>query len=560
MTGTDETLLPIAILIDELKSDEPLRRLNSISSLGTIALALGEERTRSELLPFLSENNDDEDEVLLAQAEQLGNFVPYVGGPPFGHLLLPLLESLSVVEETVVRDKSVESLCKVGALLPDSTLNEQFTPLLKRLANGEWFTTRVSAAGLFATAYPRASPAVKVELRQLYASLCKDDTPMVRRAAAQKLGGFAKTVERDFVSRELMPLFTDLTQDDQDSVRLLAVESCGTFAQALSKDDAALQLLPVVQKFAADKSWRVRYNVANQLVQLCEALGPEISRTELTPAFVKLLRDSEAEVRVAAAAKVSSFCRMLAPNQIIALIIPCVCDLSNDSSQFVRAALAGVVMELAPVLGKQATIDHLVPVFLTLLKDVYPDVRLNVISKLDQVNQVIGIDLLAQSLLPAIEELAEDKHWRVRLAIVEHIPLLAAQLGASFFQCLEDQVASIRVAATETLKKIAAEFGPEWSRDHLVPPVLAMMKNPHYLYRMTVLQAISALSSIVSRDVPNVKFNVAKMLEKLVPLLDRKVVEHAIRPCLVDLSEDQDIDVRFYARQALFTCDGKAAA
>ncbi len=62
---------------------------------------------------------------------------------------------------------------------------------------------------------------------------------------------------------------------------------------------------------------------------------------------------------------------------------------------------------------------------------------------------MIGIDLLAQSLLPAIEELAEDKHWRVRLAIVEHIPLLAGQLGADFFQdklgpqcmkSLEDQV------------------------------------------------------------------------------------------------------------------------
>jgi serine/threonine-protein phosphatase 2A regulatory subunit A len=50
------------------------------------------------------------------------------------------------------------------------------------------------------------------------------------------------------------------------------------------------------------------------------------------------------------------------------------------------------------------------------------------------VNQVIGIELLAQSLLPAIEELAEDKHWRVRLAILEHIPLLANQLGAEFFQ------------------------------------------------------------------------------------------------------------------------------
>lgn len=44
------------------------------------------------------------------------------------------------------------------------------------------------------------------------------------------------------------------------------------------------------------------------------------------------------------------------------------------------------------------------------------------------------MDILAQSLLPAIEELSEDKHWRVRLAVIEHIPLLASQLGADFFQ------------------------------------------------------------------------------------------------------------------------------
>ena len=116
---------------DELKSDEPVRRLNSITRLSTIALALGEERTRSELIPFLAENTDDEDEVLLAAAEQLGGFVPFVGGPVYGHLLLPLLETLSTVEETVVRDKAIDSLCKVGSRLPENSLCEHFVPLIK---------------------------------------------------------------------------------------------------------------------------------------------------------------------------------------------------------------------------------------------------------------------------------------------------------------------------------------------------------------------------------------------------------------------------------------------
>lgn len=72
-SGTDESLYPIAVLIDELKNEDVQLRLNSIKKLSTIALALGVERTRSELIPFLTETIYDEDEVLLALAEQLGN-------------------------------------------------------------------------------------------------------------------------------------------------------------------------------------------------------------------------------------------------------------------------------------------------------------------------------------------------------------------------------------------------------------------------------------------------------------------------------------------------------
>jgi hypothetical protein len=50
---------------------------------------------------------------------------------------------------------------------------------------------------------------------------------MVRRSAAQKLGAFAKSVEKDYVGRELMGLFTDLTQDGEAC--LLAWEKNGPF-------------------------------------------------------------------------------------------------------------------------------------------------------------------------------------------------------------------------------------------------------------------------------------------------------------------------------------------
>ena len=44
-------------------------RLNSIKKLSTIALALGVERTRSELIPFLTDTIYDEDEVSILGEE-----------------------------------------------------------------------------------------------------------------------------------------------------------------------------------------------------------------------------------------------------------------------------------------------------------------------------------------------------------------------------------------------------------------------------------------------------------------------------------------------------------
>jgi serine/threonine-protein phosphatase 2A regulatory subunit A len=131
MAMVDGPLYPIAVLIDELKNEDIQLRLNSIRRLSTIARALGEERTRKELILFLSENNDDEDEVLLAMAEELGVFIPYVGGVDHAHVLLPPLETLCTVEETCVRDKAVESLCRIGAQMKESDVVDWFVPVIK---------------------------------------------------------------------------------------------------------------------------------------------------------------------------------------------------------------------------------------------------------------------------------------------------------------------------------------------------------------------------------------------------------------------------------------------
>ncbi|CAG8663258.1 18260_t:CDS:2, partial [Racocetra fulgida] len=489
MEETEDSLYPIAVLLDELRADDVNFRLNAIRRLSTIALALGVQRTRDELIPFLDESIDDEDEVLLALAEELGNFCEYVGGKEHAHIILGPLENLAAVEETLVREKAVESLTKIAVVLSQQQIEEYYIPLIKRLGTGDWFTSRTSACGLYAAGYQSATPSSQEELRLMFKALAQDDTPMVRRAAAANLGKFAKKIPKEHVILDIIPLFSKLAEDEQDSVRLLTVEDLVAIAE------------------------------------IAKAVGDEVTRENLVMAFVNLLKDNEAEVRTAASGQVP--------------------DLVTDTSQHVRASLATQISGLAPILGKEAY-------------------------------------LLSQNLLPAIVELAEDKQWRVRLAIIDYIPLLASQLGVAFFDeklgslCMSwlgDNVYSIREAATINLKKLTEVFGVEWAKTTIIPKVLEMGTNQNYLYRMTTIFAITTMApavtpevirdhilptvnNLVSDPIPNIRFNVAKSYEVLIPVLKQcaetaVLLETQVKPALDKLRDDPDNDVKYFAEKAL---------
>eukprot|EP00731_Ephydatia_muelleri_P009439 Em0005g25a len=533
-------------------------RLNSIRKLSTIALALGEERTRSELLPFLTDTLDDDDEVLWALAEQLGDkdFVVLVGGPEYAHTLLPPLESLATVEETVVRDKAVESLRSVAEHHSKAHVEEYFVPMIKRLASGEWFTSRTSACGLFSVVYANCTPSTKQDLRTAFRALCGDDTPMVRRAAAAKLGELAKVMEAENVKQDLMGMFHTLANDEQDSVRLLAVEACAAISSLLSKEDIEQLIIPIINAAAKDKSWRVRYMVADKFSELQKTVGPELTKVNLVYAFASLLKDPEAEVRAATSNRLKDFCSSLGEEYrqeaILTQIMPCIQQLATDTNQHVKSALASVIMSLSPIVGKESTIEHLLPLFLIQLKDECPEVRLNIISSLESVNK--GISQLSQSLLPAIVELAEDTKWRVRLAIIEYIPLLAEQLGVEVFEeklnnlCMQwliDNVYAIREAATVNVRNLVEKFGSDWARVSILPKVLNMSQDSNYLHRMTTLFAVNLLVDVCTPDVirtsmmpvvlklgqdnvANVKFNVAKTLTKIAKRVDVSILTYRI--------------------------------
>ncbi|KAF4729452.1 hypothetical protein FOZ63_009256, partial [Perkinsus olseni] len=151
-------LYPIALLIDELRSEDVDLRINAMNQLDHIACALGPVRTREELLPFLTElamvddvasDTVDETRVLTAMARVLNaDFMQWIGGPQYGQCLLRPLEELANSDDEPRREEAVKSLITIAKALPLSTLEAYYIPMLRNMAASDWFCQRAVAVAL----------------------------------------------------------------------------------------------------------------------------------------------------------------------------------------------------------------------------------------------------------------------------------------------------------------------------------------------------------------------------------------------------------------------------
>jgi serine/threonine-protein phosphatase 2A regulatory subunit A len=362
-------------------------------------------------------------------------------------------------EESIVRENAQKSAEEISTALPTDEYHTKYALMITRLAKKEWFTARISACVLISSSFEKFTSAEQEIQAGHFASLCRDDAPMVRRVAAQKLGTMVLAIADvkglqgigpdGLLTNTFIPLYEELASSEQpDSVRLHTTENCIAFGKGITsiqqkrgiqKDALSMEaanvlvkkIVPLVAATIEDRSWRVRWTAASKFAIVIDAFK-ELDDTMdiLIPAYEKLLEDPEAEVKTAAVLNLAEVakcdCRVPpAPSRTkdsedtsgprvsaAKRLVKKVKILTEDDSENVRAALAMVATDLAPLLGKEATIEDLIPQVLLLLRDMTSEVRLNVISSLESLNQVIGIDLLSQSLLPAILDLAGDPKWR----------------------------------------------------------------------------------------------------------------------------------------------------
>lgn len=171
--------------------------------------------------------------------------------------------------------QAVESLNRICEQLSQEQVEQYFIPLTLRLSKADWFTSKISATGLYTVPYGKANPSSQESLRQHFAQLVHDDTPMVRRQAATNLAKFVRSMPATIIIEEMIPLFQHLASDDQDSVRLLTVEILIAIAEVVPREQQSSHgvLLTALRSLFEDKSWRVRYMVADKFEKVRDRTG-----------------------------------------------------------------------------------------------------------------------------------------------------------------------------------------------------------------------------------------------------------------------------------------------
>lgn len=495
---------PVEFFKEELASDTTAQRLEALRKVNLVAHAVGPDRTRDQILPIITDliRSSVADELLYTVAELLPDITQYLGTSPDRYLaVLPALELLMSQEETIIRDRAVKSVISivketVSHQLHLTMMTNDFIPITERLAEGEWFTSRVSACELIPTLYTYASDTDRTTLLRLFKELCEDDMPMVERAAAARLADIGTVVDVNALRSSIVPRIHHCWRDDaQDAVRAGALTGCIAVAKRLSPQDNETLTLPLFVSAAQKGTWKIRMTLAEQFEQVMKAMAPHT--TPLLPHLSALLEDPEHDIRSTCLLTLSRCVTMLTLEQIRDSRIAATFErLAKDPNNSVRVAAADVIVPVACVAGKAMAAESFLPIILELMRDAYPNVRLNVLCHGDRLCDLFDFESIGKSLVEAFESLMADPQRRIRLEAVNQLPRLARKFGTSafresleplYFSAFSDRVHAVRRGAVDHIETLGELLGSQWIVSVVLPKLLSL-----YYDKVTLVPSLTS--------------------------------------------------------------------
>lgn len=532
----EERVNPLQLIMDEFECEEVRVRVNAIRRLPIVAAVLGESsQAKGQILGFLDNvlNSSENDEVLFGMAESLLSLSRY-----FKLKMIFIIERLVCIEETVVRQKAVECYISLVKYLKKSEIREVLIPNVKKLAESDKFTTKISAIHIMTEIYPACSEDDKKIIRNKLNTLFSEDSLMVRRVLASKMGTLCNYMSKSTVLSELIKSFKTLTNDDSANVRILTIESLVDLAKNLNDEENKTHMIPIIITLTSDKSWRVKNSLAKNFSKISRAVGREVTDS-LVSIFSSLLRDPESEVRISAVKALSEFINMLKPERV-ASILAYLQTLAKDSVNLVRVNVAIVVqniltMKLPPI--KIAVKDSIGGRIQSILKEMVMDENLEVKIEAMIILKAWGTHVTASDLKDIIKEiqmhLVPTNSWRLRSSIIEALMSLACTYSDLnlfsksfkdvFIFGLKDKAYTVRHNTLSFIKKLSGFLNDNYLLTYLGVEMLQIIDDPkkyNYQLRISSVYGIGLLHKTL-KDESSIN---QLIVNQILPLLDDHLV------------------------------------
>ena len=480
--------LTATTLLEDLQNADIKTKKNAFQNLRGISLALGRERTRKELLPYLKSCIDEEeDEIIIELSKVLANFIDCIGGKQYIKELFNLLEEILTIDEPFVRKETINSIELIVQQI--GNVNEVENDLMSMINNlyiSEDINQRKSAMSLLIFLFKDLNDNNKNISINYFDKFVVDNNISIKKEFLNKVTEISLLLSIDYIKK----LINIILKDKNDSMRI-GIRQHPNINEFL---EVIYELIP---KLSEDTNWRVRLTVTDKLNEILEF--PNIDnkfRAVCTNIFAKLIEDTEPEIRNVCCLRLEEVCKIVKNENNFDKILQALRKLEKDQKNFVRGALASNVLKLCSLVGNKKTNDYIFPIFLTLIKDENLEIRMTLINNLSELNKVIEINNIIEIIMPSIKEISANKSWTVRLQIMEIIPVLAKLFNQQLFMnhifpicitSLMDSVFSIREAASKLFVTIYKDVKNDEFEKKLLEKLSELCNSTSYLLRNTVL-------------------------------------------------------------------------
>ena len=486
--------LTTTTLLEDLQSADIKTKKNAVQNLHGISLALGRERTRKELLPYLkSYIDEEEDEIIIELSKVLSNFIDCIGGKQYIKELFNLLEVILTIDEPFVIKETINSIKLIVKQIGKvSDVENYLMSMINDLYTSDDINQKKSAMTLLIFLFKDLNESNKTLALNYFDKYLVDNSIYIRKELLNKITEITLLLSIDYIKK----LINTILKDKNDSMRIDIINIIMSIRQHPKINEFIDVIYDLIPKLAEDTNWRVRLTVSDKLNDILNFpnIDNKFRQTSIN-IFAKLIEDTEPEIRNICCLRLEEICKILKNENGFDIILQNLRKLEKDQKNYVRGALASNVLKISSIIGDKTKV-YVFPIFLTLIKDENIEIRMTLINNLSELDKEIKINNIIESVMPPIKEISTNKSWRVRIQVMEIIPVLSKLFSQQLFMshifpicisALMDSVFSMREAASKVFVTIYKDVKNDEFEKKLLEKINELCNSTSYLLRNTVL-------------------------------------------------------------------------